>query len=119
MEVADVTEPVTSPEPRRQVVKAMRNMWTAMYPVCYFHNFDFGELVNQDELIHGESLPGTLDLFHYDQTYSVRCGCKDITSHFDVLTSERMGNATALCKRAMRQGPYGHFFCSALQFRQW
>lgn len=46
-------EPPASTEIGPEVTDVMRNVHEAMLPICSFHNDDFGELVDENELTHG------------------------------------------------------------------
>lgn len=50
MKIVDVMEPAASPELGHQVVEAMKKGQHAIYPVCSFHNADFRELMDENEL---------------------------------------------------------------------
>lgn len=53
MNLVEVTEQAALSELSSEVVDAMTKEREAMYRICSFHNVDFQELVDENELTHG------------------------------------------------------------------
>lgn len=99
-----------------------------MCSICSFHNAEFRELLDEQELTHRESLFSSVhresmlafvNLVLIDPPYNVRRSRHDDNSEYDLLKSEDIAEVVELCARKMRPKGHDHLFCSALQFNQW
>lgn len=81
-----------------------------MYFICSFHNVNYRELVNEQELTSGKYLLNSVDYVLSYQPYDLQSGCSDVSSHCDVSTCEGMADAVALHNQAMRPDAHNHIF---------
>lgn len=105
-----MTELAASFELGHQVIESMRKVRKETYPECSFHNVDFQDLVDEQELTHEKPLLDSVDLVTRDLPYIVQSSCEDANPHYHVLALEGMEDAVALRKGLMSPGAHGHLF---------
>lgn len=99
-------KPAAMPELGSQVVETMRKVRDTVYSVCSFHNVHFRGLVDEHELMLGESLLDSVDFLLTLPSYNFQIGCEDISSHYDVQTLQCTANAIAHDKQVIRKGAH-------------
>lgn len=92
-------------------MEAVSEAWKTTFHVCSFHNVDIWELVDEHELICGETWLDSVDLLLADSAYNIRSGRTDDNSHYNVLFLEGMADAAAFCKSLMRSSVRSDLFC--------
>lgn len=96
-EVIDMINPAASSKLSPPLVEVMRKVQETMYRISSFYNVYFRELVDDSKLTREECLLNSADLMLGDPTYNVRCGQKDVSSHYNALHIEDVAGAIAIC----------------------
>lgn len=106
-------------DPERRVGTAMSKLVESIAPLCFIHDVDFKNLMEDDELVVGEDLTENVDFAPADPPYNIQRNENNAHAAYDLFGLNDAKDIAKVLGDFMKPGAHGHSFCSALQFILW
>lgn len=94
-------------------------LWETVFGVRSLHNIDLLEIVEEQELEHGEELAASVRFVLPDTIYNTRRVWENENYNKDIFDFAGVKDMSKHCSEMLRPGAHAHIFCRTLQFGPW